>query len=179
MPIQSIAVFCSSKPGNDTCFIQEAEALGEWMALKKIHLVYGGGNVGLMGTVANAVLQGNGTVTGVIPQMSDKQERSHKGLTELIVVDNMHYAKKENVRTGRCGDHTTGGYGTLDELFEMITWKNLSIHEKNIFILNINEFYRHLLAHVNTMEQHGFLYENPINRIKIVSNVKELFSVLQ
>lgn len=174
MPIKSMAVFCGSQNGKEEVFVQEAKRLGLWMASKSIKLVYGGGNVGLMGAVANAVMDNGGTVTGVIPRILDSRERSHKGLTELLVVENMHVRKMKMYELCDAAAILPGGYGTLDELFEMITWNNLSIHDKPIYIININGFYDHLLLHIQTMLYNGFLYENPMRNITVVKTVEEL-----
>jgi len=174
MLIKSIAVFCGSQAGKEELFAREARTLGLWLAFKNIKLVYGGGNVGLMGAVANAVMDSGGTVTGVIPRILDSREQSHKGLTELLVVENMHIRKKKMYELCDAAVILPGGYGTLDELFEMITWNNLSIHDKKIFILNLNGFYDHLLAHIETMLYNGFLYENPMKNITVVKTVEEL-----
>ncbi len=179
MIIKRVAVFCGSKNGKDELFKQEALALGKWIASRQIHLVYGGGNVGLMGAVANAVLEEGGTVTGVIPQVLDKRERSHRGLTELLVVETMHIRKMKMYELSDAAIILPGGYGTLDELFEMITWNNLSIHDKRIYIINLKGFYDHLLAHIETMLAAGFLYENPLDKITLVNNVAELAVVVE
>jgi len=178
MTIKSMAIFCGSRSGTDEWFTQQANELGKWMAENKISLVYGGGNVGLMGTIANAALEHNGTVRGVIPKILDNRERSHKGLTELLVVEDMHTRKKKMYELCDAAIILPGGYGTLDELFEMITWNNLSIHDKQIYILNLNGFYHHLLEHIQTMWKHGFLYEDPMSRITVVNEVKEIFEIL-
>jgi len=179
MEVKSIAVFCGSKNGNNELFEQEARALGQWMAAAQLHLVYGGGNMGLMGAVANAVLEGGGQVTGVIPQILDKRERSHQGLTQLMVVETMHIRKMKMYELCDIAVILPGGYGTLDELFEMITWNNLSIHDKKIYIINTNGFYNHLLSHIETMLNAGFLYENPLDKITLVRNVTELSAILK
>lgn len=176
MLIKSLAVFCGSRDGKDIFFEEQAKKLGQWMASEKIKLIYGGGNVGLMGIIANAVLEGKGEVIGVIPQLLDARERSHKYLTELLIVETMHIRKKTMYDMSDAAVILPGGYGTLDELFEMITWNNLSIHDKQIFILNLNGFYDHLLAHINTMLLNGFLYENPMHNISVVKDVNELIS---
>ncbi|MFT4093977.1 MAG: TIGR00730 family Rossman fold protein [Niabella sp.] len=178
MLIKSLAVFCGSQEGSDPSFAQQTELLGNWMAAENIRLVYGGGNVGLMGIVANAVLTGGGTATGVIPQILDKRERSHKTLTELLVVADMHTRKRKMYELCDAAVILPGGYGTLDELFEMITWNNLSIHDKNIYIININGYYDHLLAHIETMLQSGFLYEDPMRKITVVKDIAGLKEVV-
>ncbi|WP_460685740.1 LOG family protein [Niabella aquatica] len=177
MFIKSMAVFCGSQNGKEELFVEEAKELGRWMASKSIKLVYGGGNVGLMGAVANAVMDNGGIVTGVIPRILDSRERSHKGLTELLVVENMHTRKMKMYELSDAAAILPGGYGTLDELFEMITWNNLSIHDKKIYIINLNGYYDHLLAHIQTMLYSGFLYENPMRNIIVVKSVRELVAL--
>lgn len=174
MLIKAIAVFCGSKDGTQPGFQQQATELGLMMAEKNIRLIYGGGNVGLMGTIANTVMQNGGAVTGVIPELLAARERSHKTITELLVVGDMHVRKRKMYELCDAAVVLPGGYGTLDELFEMITWNNLSIHDKQIFIINIDGFYDHLLAHIQTMLQHGFLYDDPLQKIMVLHNIKEL-----
>ncbi|AHF15390.1 LOG family protein [Niabella soli DSM 19437] len=167
--MQALAVFCGSKDGNDPLFTQHTEALGTLMARHNVTLIYGGGNVGLMGTIANAVLNGGGKVTGVIPQLLADRERSHEGLTELLIVPDMHTRKRKLYEWCDAAIILPGGYGTLDEFFEMVTWNNLAIHDKLIFILNTNDFYTHLLAHIEKMYAEGFLYEWPWEKIRVLS----------
>lgn len=178
MLIKAVAVFCGSQAGNNELFTSHAEELGNLLAQKNIKLIYGGGNVGLMHSVANAALENSGEVIGVIPHILDKRERSHRGLTELLVVDDMHTRKKKMYELCDAAIILPGGYGTLDELFEMITWNNLSLHDKHIFILNSAGYYNHLLAHINTMDVGGFLYENPMERITVIDSPKELNTLL-
>ena len=124
--------------------------------------------------MANAVMHNGGSVTGVIPEILDARERSHKTITELLVVGDMHIRKRKMYELCDAAVILPGGYGTLDELFEMITWNNLSIHDKPIYIINLNGFYDHLLAHIETMLHNGFLYENPLHKLTVVSNVEAL-----
>lgn len=170
MSIKSLAVFCGSKSGSNPLFETHAIRLGHIMAERKITLIYGGGNKGIMGAVANAMLEKNGTVTGIIPQLLTDREHSHHGITELIVVENMHVRKKMLYEKCDAAIILPGGFGTLDELFEMLTWNQLSIHDKKIFILNTAGFYDHLLAHARQMQQHGFLYDNIEDRINVLSD---------
>lgn len=178
MKVQSIAVFCGSHSGANGLFEKQASVLGQILAKKRIKLVYGGGSVGLMGVVANAVLEGGGEVVGVIPHILDKAERAHHGLTELVVVEDMHTRKKKMYELCGAAVILPGGYGTLDEFFEMVTWNNLSIHDKQIFILNTDGFYDHLLAHIQKMFQQNFLYENPAQRITVIKAPEELLGFL-
>ena len=175
MEFKSMAVFCGSKPGNDVLFIQHAKELGTLLAQHKITLVYGGGGVGLMGAIANAVLQNSGRVIGVIPEILLEWEQEHKSITELKVVSDMHVRKKTIYELSDAAIILPGGNGTLDELFELITWNTLKIHEKKIFILNSNGFYNHLIAHMNNMLQQGFLYEDWQKRITVVETPAAIF----
>ena len=159
MPITSLAAFCGSKSGNNPLFEEQAKELGHLMAEKNITLIYGGGNKGIMGAIANAVLSGNGKVIGIIPKILIDWEHHHEGITELIVVDNMHTRKKMLYKKCDAAVILPGGFGTMDELFEMLTWNQLSIHDKKIFILNTGGFYDHLIAHVHRMQEEDFLYD--------------------
>jgi uncharacterized protein (TIGR00730 family) len=178
MPIKSLAVFCGSKNGVDHLYIDHARQLGELMAKHEIKMIYGGGSSGLMGIVADAVMQNDGKVTGIIPHVLVEWERQHLGITELIVSDNMHERKKKMYELCDAAIILPGGFGTLDELFEMLTWNQLSIHDKEIFILNSGGFYDHLLAHVAQLEKHEFLYETAKERIIVLSDPSQLIQYL-
>lgn len=169
MPIHSLAVFCGSKNGNDPLYIQHAVELGKIFATHDITLVYGGGNVGIMGMIADEVMNNGGKVIGVIPEVLVDWERQHTGISELIVVDNMHTRKKKMYDLCDAAVILPGGFGTLDEMFEMITWNQLSIHDKNIFIINSGGFYDHLIAHIKKMQQEKFLYEEAWQRLIIIN----------
>lgn len=174
MAIRSIAVFCGSKNGNNPVYVQHAVQLGRLLAQYDITLIYGGGSVGLMGAVADAVMNDGGKVTGVIPQVLVDWERQHKALSELLVVDNMHTRKKKMYELCDAAVILPGGFGTLDELFEMVTWNQLSIHDKTIFIINSQGFYHHLMAHIRQMEEDNFLYTEAQKRMIILDNPSEL-----
>lgn len=178
MAIKSLAVFCGSKNGNNPLFATHAKQLGHILAEKNITLIYGGGNKGIMGAVANAVLEKNGKVTGIIPQLLTDREHSHHGITELIVVEDMHIRKKMLYEKCDAAIILPGGFGTLDELFEMLTWNQLSIHSKEIYILNTAGFYDHLLAHAKKMQQENFLYDTIEDRITILSSPDEIENFL-
>lgn len=174
MPLQSLAVFCGSKNGINKTYIQHAIELGRIMASHNITLVYGGGSVGIMGTIADEVLLNGGKAIGVIPQVLVDWEREHKSLSELFVVDNMHTRKKKMYDLCDAAIVLAGGFGTLDELFEMITWNQLSIHDKRIYIINSDGFYNHLIGHINQMQQEGFLYEAARERLTILNEPSDL-----
>lgn len=176
--IKSLAVFCGSKNGENPLFVDHATQLGILLAQHNITLIYGGGNKGLMGAVANAVMENGGKVVGIIPQLLTDREHSHKGITELLVVENMHVRKQLLYEKCDAAIVLPGGFGTLDELYEMLTWNQLSIHNKQIFILNTNGFYNHLLAHNTAMQQQGFLYDKIEDRMIVLTNPSELISHL-
>ncbi len=147
------------------------------MAEKNITLVYGGGGKGLMGTVANAVMEAKGKVIGIIPEILLEWEAQHEGITELIVVPDMHIRKRKMYELCDAAVILPGGNGTLDEMFEMLTWNTLNIHDKKIYLLNTNGFYSHLMAHMHHMYEQGFLYEHPDQRLVVVNTPEEIFQL--
>lgn len=176
--IQSLAVFCGSKNGVDAAYVKHAEELGQLMAMNNIKMIYGGGRNGLMGVIADAVMKHEGKVTGIIPHLLIEWETQHEQITELIIADDMHVRKKKMYELCDAAIILPGGFGTLDELFEMLTWNQLSIHDKRIFILNSSGFFDHLLAHIDKLEQEGFLYESAKERITIIDNPSQLVKYL-
>ncbi|WP_298298880.1 TIGR00730 family Rossman fold protein [Hydrotalea sp.] len=178
MQYKKIAVFCGSKNGNNSIFVEHARQLGKLMAAKNMDLVYGGGNVGIMGAVANAVLDNGGKVTGIIPKVLVEQERQHLGLTELKVVDDMHTRKKMIYEMCDAAIVLPGGNGTMDELFEMLTWNNLRIHNKKIILLNSAGYYYALIVHLQNMQHHGFLYESWDSSLRHFATPTEVIAFL-
>jgi uncharacterized protein (TIGR00730 family) len=176
--VHSLAVFCGSKNGVNPLFIEHAVQLGKIVVTKNITLVYGGGNVGIMGAIANAVMDQGGKAIGVIPQVLVDWERQHNSLSQLLVVDDMHTRKKKMYELCDAAIILPGGFGTLDELFEMVTWNQLSIHDKQIFILNSGGFYNHLLAHIQQMQYENFLYEAAQKRLTVINEPSELIMYL-
>lgn len=177
--MNSIAVFCGSSPGLNSIYSEVTKALGETMADQNITLVYGAGNVGLMGVVADAVLSKKGKVIGTIPQFLVDKEVAHYGITELIVTETMHERKQKMVDVAEGVIVLPGGIGTLDEFFEMFTWQQLGLHDKPIGILNINGFYDHLLAHINHMVKEGFLKDFHGERIMVHENPIQLIAQMK
>jgi uncharacterized protein (TIGR00730 family) len=173
-----IAVFCGSKNGNNPLFIQHAAELGKLIADNGMSLVYGGGKVGLMGAIANAVMNNNGKVIGVIPEVLLKWEQQHLGLTELKIVKDMHVRKKMMYDLCDAAIILPGGHGTLDEMFELITWNSLKIHEKKIILLNSAGYYDHLILHIKNMQQESFLYEDWQLRISVCDSASSVISCL-
>jgi uncharacterized protein (TIGR00730 family) len=134
------------------------------LAEKNISIIYGGGNKGLMAAVANAALEKNGKVIGIIPKVLKDWEHQHNGLTELHIVETMHTRKQLLYEKCDAAIILPGGYGTLDEVFEMLTWNQLSIHNKKIFFLNSDGFYDHLVAHIKRMMQEDFYMETRMKK---------------
>ncbi|MDV3755667.1 LOG family protein [Elizabethkingia anophelis] len=155
--IKRITVFCGSSFGTESVYEEQAYELGKILAQNTIGLVYGGANVGLMGAVADGVIENGGEAIGVLPHFLEGKEIAHENLTELILVDTMHERKAKMNELSDGVITLPGGFGTLEELFEMITWAQLGLHQKPIGILNINGFYDELLAFVQTMVNKGFL----------------------
>ncbi|MFL1896478.1 TIGR00730 family Rossman fold protein [Aquimarina sp. 2-A2] len=155
--LKSIAVFCGSSEGNDLKIIDEARALGKQFAQDSITLVYGGAKIGIMGEVASGALEAKGTVIGVIPEFLKQKEVVHHGLSELITVETMHQRKLKIQDLSEGFIALPGGFGTLEELFEIITWGQLGLHQKPIGILNTNGFYNELLQFMEHMVRKGFL----------------------
>lgn len=178
MPIQSLAVFCGSRTGNNPVFARHAQELGMILAQNSIQLIYGGGSAGLMGLIADEVMRGGGSVTGIIPKLLVEWEVEHRGITELIVCDDMHERKQKIYSRADAAVVMPGGFGTLDELFEIVTWNQLTIHDKSIFILNSDGFYDALLAHIEKMKSEGFLYEEAIKRIFYLNEPSDLSNYL-
>ncbi|MCW3120428.1 MAG: family Rossman fold protein [Chitinophagaceae bacterium] len=178
MPITALAVFCGSKKGNNPLYVQHAQALGKIFVQHNIMLIYGGGSTGIMGAIADTVMENNGKVTGVIPKLLVDWEHQHENLTELLVVDDMHARKKKLYELCDAAVILPGGFGTLDELFEMLTWNQLSIHNKPIYIINSAGFYNSLIDHMRNFEKDGFLYEKLEKRIIILDDPSALVQYL-
>ncbi len=157
--MKSLCVFCGSRKGHDPRFEEIARQVGRSLARRGVRLVYGAGNIGLMGAMADACLQAGGRVLGVIPDFLKEKEVCHSGLTELIVTATMHQRKEIMAARSDAFLVLPGGFGTLDEFFEILTWRQLKLHDKPIGILDVAGFYHLLLRHVEHIEQSGF-YRN-------------------
>ena len=147
-----------------------AKQLGVLMATNGIQLIYGGGNKGLMGAVANGVMENGGKAIGVIPERLAEWDHHHKGLTELVVVNDMHTRKRKMYELCDVAVILPGGFGTMDEMFEMLTWNQLAIHDKPILILNTAGYYSDLFQMMQVMHLNGFLHEPLNKRIRIYDN---------
>lgn len=157
--MKTLAVFCGSSNGASNVYVEVAKKLGQELVKRDITLVYGGASVGVMGAVADAVLEAGGKVIGVMPSFLEKREISHKNLTELIVVDSMHDRKEKIAELADGFMALPGGPGTLEEFFEIFTWAQLGLHQKPCGLLNINQYYEPLIALFNHMSDEQFLHE--------------------
>ncbi|MGN7758042.1 TIGR00730 family Rossman fold protein [Chryseobacterium sp. 22532] len=177
--MKSITVFCGSSFGTDDIFKEQAFLLGQTLAKQDIQLIYGGADVGLMGAVADGALNEKGKVVGVLPHFLQSKEIAHKKLTELILVETMHERKTK--MNDLCDGVIVlpGGYGTLEEFFEMITWAQLGLHKKPIGILNIDGFYDDLIKLVQTMVDKGFLKQVNRDMLLISENIDELLEKMK
>ncbi len=155
--LRRICVYCGSNSGENPAFYAAAHDLGAFLARSGIGLVYGGGRVGLMGAVADGALSENGEVIGVIPRALMEKELGHGGLTELRVVVGMHERKQMMVDLSDGFIALPGGFGTLDELFETLTWQQLAFHDKPVGLLNVSGFFDGLVAFVQHMSRSGYL----------------------
>jgi uncharacterized protein (TIGR00730 family) len=156
-PLRRLCVFCGSSSGVHTAYAQAAEAVATLLCRRGIELVYGGGNVGLMGTLANACLREGGRVIGVIPQALADKEVAHTGLTELRIVSSMHARKTAMADLADAFVALPGGYGTWEELFEILSWSQLGIQRKACGLLNVNGYYDPLLELADKSVTQGFL----------------------
>jgi uncharacterized protein (TIGR00730 family) len=156
-PTFSLCVYCGSKPGADPQFAKAAVDVGRWIAEQGGQLVYGGGSGGLMGIVANAALEAGGRVIGVIPKALVEKEWAHHGCTELHIVDNMHERKRMMAEKSDAFLALPGGIGTLEELFEVWTWRQLGYHDKPVGLLNVAGYYDGMLAFLRNAVTQGFL----------------------
>lgn len=155
--IERVCVYCASSLGHDPAIQAATRALGRLLAAEGLGLVYGGGSAGLMGLVADTVLEAGGTVTGVIPRRLFPREIPHRGLTELIEVESMHARKTKMFELSDAFVALPGGFGTLEELSEVTTWAQLGIHQKPIGVLNVGGYYDALLAFLDRATREGLL----------------------
>lgn len=160
--MKRITVFCGSSAGKNEKYISRAYAFGKFLAEKNIDVIYGGAKVGLMGALADGALDIGGKVIGVLPHFLKEKELSHEGLTETIIVNTMHERKTKMNNLGDGIVALPGGFGTLDELFEILTWGQLGLHQKPIGVLNIDDYYQGLIDLLDIMVAKQFLKK--INR---------------
>ncbi|MDX1583279.1 MAG: TIGR00730 family Rossman fold protein [Thermoanaerobaculia bacterium] len=177
--MKKVCVFCGSKNGANPAFSDAARHFGERLAYRGHTLVYGGGNLGLMGTVADAVLSGGGEVIGVIPAALEEREHAHTGLTELHVVDSMHERKAMMADLSDAFVALPGGLGTLEELFEVWTWGQLGLHGKPVGLLNVEGFWDLLIGMIEYMCASDFVQDVHRDMLRVHSDPDLLFDSLE
>lgn len=176
--IRRVAVYCGSASGTDAVYLEEARALGAAIAAAGMGLVYGGASVGLMGAVADAALAGGGKVIGVLPRVLTGSEIAHTGLTRLELVPTMHARKARMVKLADAFLILPGGYGTLDELMEIVTWAQLKIHAKPCVLINTAGYWNGLLDFLDTAVEAGFLKARNRGLLRVVESAAEALETL-
>ena len=177
--LDSLCLFCGSSAGSNPIYKTAAHAFGETLAELNIRLVYGGGSVGLMGVAADACMAAGGTVVGVIPQLLMEKEVGHKGITEMHVVTDMHERKALMTELSDGFIALPGGYGTLDELFEALTWLQLGYHRKPVGLLNVNGFYNHLVSFIDHSRDERFLRDLHRDSLCVDADLRQLIEKLR
>ena len=177
MPL--VAVYCGSRLGNDEVYEQAARELGSALADNGMGLVYGGASIGLMGAVADEVIKGGAEAVGVIPTFMLKHEIAHEQLTRLHLTDTMHTRKTVMAEYADAFITLPGGLGTLEEIMEIATWRQLYQHEKPMIILNINGFYDRMIEHLKYTTEQGFMKQQDLDRLVVCNTINEAIEMLQ
>ncbi|HEY4164783.1 MAG TPA: TIGR00730 family Rossman fold protein [Dongiaceae bacterium] len=176
--IKSLCVYCGSGRGKSPSYVAAARELGRALAERKIRLIYGGARIGIMGETADAAIQHGGEVVGIIPAHLQNSEVGHSGITELKVVDSMHTRKKLMFDMSDAFAVLPGGFGTLDELFEIITWRMLSLHDKPVVIVNVDGYWDGLQDLVDRVIDEGFARETARQHFSVVNSIGRMFDIL-
>lgn len=177
--MKGIVVFCGSSVGNDPQYAKDAYELGATLAERQIDLIYGGAKIGIMGKVAQGALDSKGKVIGVIPEFLKRKEVYHDGLSELIITQNMHDRKLKMHELSDGILMLPGGFGTLEEFFEMLTWAQLGLHPYPIAVLNTNGFYDELLQMLNKMVEKGFVKKDNLDAILVDTTIDALLEKMK
>lgn len=177
--LSSICVYCGSSTGRDPIYKEEAIRLSSLFVEHNIRLINGGGNIGIMGIMADTILVSGGTCTGIIPMGLQEKEIAHKGMTDLVVVPDMHSRKLAMVNLSDAFIAFPGGFGTLDELFETLTWSQLHLHQKPIAVYNPRGFFDHLLLQADHMVREGFLNNSSRSLLMSTDKIEELLPMLR
>jgi uncharacterized protein (TIGR00730 family) len=177
--MNAICVFAGSSESANPVYPRAARRLGALIAGRKIQLVYGGGRTGLMGALADGALEAGGTVTGVIVESMNTPALAHPGLSQLEVTSTIHARKARMYELADGFIALPGGFGTFDELFETITWGQIGIHQKPVGLLNIHEYFRHLMAAIKHAEQEGFIFPEHRQLLVCKANPEKLLDAMQ
>ena len=179
MKLNALCVYCGSSAGTDPEIIKQATLLGKTLAERDITLVYGAAKIGIMGAIAQGSLDHKGKVVGVIPEFLKIKEVVHTGLTELIVNETMHERKMELQERSDGFITLPGGFGTMEELFEVLTWSQLALHQKPVGMLNVNGFYDDLLSALRNMVDKGFLKQENYDILLVDTTVEGLLDQME
>ncbi len=171
---KKICVYCGSSTQVNPVYFETARKLGEFFAKNEIEAIYGGGSIGLMGTLADSILENNGKITGIIPRFMVEENWEHNNLSELIIVETMHERKEKMAFMSDAAVALPGGCGTMEELLEVITWKQLGIFTKPIVIVNTNNYFDHLIAMLEKAVNENFMRELHKNIWTVVENAEQV-----
>ncbi len=171
-----VCVYCGSRPGAHPSYEQQARALGTALGQCDLPLVYGGGHVGMMGAIADAALAAGGTAVGVIPRAMVEREWAHQGLSELLIVEDMHQRKATMAQRARCYVALPGGFGTLEELSETLSWAQLDFHQKPLFLLNVRGYFDPLLAFLDRCVGEHFADTAHRQLLQVTNSVDDLLA---
>ena len=177
--LRSIAVYCGSAKGNNLAYEQDAIVLMSYFMANDIRLVNGGGSIGLMGIMADAIMKLGGHAIGVIPVSLKEKELAHMGMTEIHIVPDMHSRKLMMVNLSDAFIGFPGGFGTMDEVFETLTWSQLRLHQKPIILYNPNGFYDHLIDQVDHMAAEGFINANSRRLLMATDAIEQVIPLLR
>lgn len=172
--MKNVAIYCGSSQGFNKLYQEEVIKLAEQLVKQDIHVIYGAGNVGLMGILANKILEDGGEITGIIPDFLVKKEVSHAKLTTLEIVKDMHQRKARMIELSDGFIAMPGGFGTLDEIFEVLTWEQLTLHDNPIGFYNINGYFNSLIEFLKTTVEEGFIKKRYLDNIIVSANPDEL-----
>ncbi|WP_282608003.1 TIGR00730 family Rossman fold protein [Pelagibius sp. Alg239-R121] len=176
--ISALCIYCGASQNVDPRHLEKAGELGRVTAEKSIDLVYGGGHSGMMGAAADGALSAGGRVIGIIPEHLRAREAAHTGVTEMVVVDSMHVRKQMMFERADAFCILPGGLGTLDETFEIITWKQLGLHDKPVILLNLFGFWEPLLEMVQRQIDGGYLHEDPAYLFSLADDIEGVFTAI-
>ena len=176
--MKKLCVFCGSASGKHPKYLELGTRIGELLVKNNVGLVYGGASIGLMGAIADSVMKNGGTVIGVIPKSLVDYEVAHSGLSQLVVVDNMHQRKQLMYDHADAFLSLPGGMGTLDEMFEVLTWTQLKYHEKPSYIFNFEGFYDSLLSYLRHSNAEGFVKNEHLELLREIKDIEALEKTL-
>ncbi|PPR78921.1 MAG: LOG family protein YvdD [Alphaproteobacteria bacterium MarineAlpha2_Bin1] len=175
---KSVCVFCSSSNNVEEKYRRSAKKLAQILSSNNITIIYGGGNTGMMGDLADTCIENKGDIIGVIPQFLKKRENLHQNLTKVYIENNMHSRKMKMYKLSDIFICLPGGYGTLDEFIEVIAWKQLGIHNKVIILINIDNYWSKLLKFFDEIDNKRFTYNDKSSLFKIINKIEEIVTII-